>query len=182
MITDQELVDGCCKSDRKYQRMLYEKYAGRLFVVAQRYTKSIQEAEDILQEAMIKVFHFIKTFRSEAKLETWMRRIVINTALNHQRSKLYMFPMVDVENLPLPDQQPISLDGLHLSELLLMIQSLPDGCQLIFNLYAVEGYTHVEIAEMLGISEGTSKSQYARARQLLQQKVLKTETMAYGKA
>jgi RNA polymerase sigma factor (sigma-70 family) len=64
----------------------------------------------------------------------------------------------------------------------LMIQSLPDGCQLIFNLYAVEGYTHVEIAEMLGISEGTSKSQYARARQLLQQKVLKTETMAYGKA
>jgi RNA polymerase sigma factor (sigma-70 family) len=182
MTTDTELVEGCCRGDRKFQRMLYEKYSARLYMVAQRYTKSVQEAEDILQEAMIKVFHHIKSFRAEAKLETWMRRIVINTALNHQRSKLYMFPMVDVDNLALTDQRAISLEGLHVQELLRLVQSLPDGCQVIFNLYAIEGYTHVEIAEMLGISEGTSKSQYARARSLLQQKLSKIDKLAYGKA
>jgi RNA polymerase sigma-70 factor (ECF subfamily) len=138
-----------------------------MMVVCQRYAKSSQEAEDALQEGFIKVFKSIADFRSESKVETWITRIMINTSLNSQRKKLYMLPMVDVEELSIPEREEISLSGFHLSELIAMVQSLPDGCRLVFNLFAIEGYGHKEIAEMLHISEGTSKSQYNRARALL---------------
>lgn len=144
-------------------------------VVCLRYTKGIDEAEDILQEGFIKVFNAIKSFRQEAKLETWITRIMVNTALNAQRKKMYLYPMVDVEDLHLPEQE-ISLSEIHFKQLLELIQSLPQGCQIVFNMFAIEGYSHKEIAELLGISEGTSKSQFARAKSLLQQKLLKEST------
>ena len=144
-------------------------------VVCLRYTKGVDEAEDILQEGFIKVFNAIKSFRQEAKLETWITRIMVNTALNAQRKKMYLYPMVDVEDLHLPEQE-ISLSGIHFKQLLELIQSLPQGCQIVFNMFAIEGYSHKEIAELLGISEGTSKSQFARAKSLLQQKLLKEST------
>jgi len=148
-----------------------------------RYSKTTAEAEDILQEAFVKVFQGIKDFRHESKLETWMTRIMVNTALNQQRKKLYLFPMVDVQDIDLP-QQEVSLSSLHFTQLLEMIQSLPQGCQVVFNLFAIEGYNHKEIAQLLGISEGTSKSQYSRAKSLLQQKLLKESTYyaKYGEA
>jgi RNA polymerase sigma-70 factor (ECF subfamily) len=148
-----------------------------------RYSKTTAEAEDILQEAFVKVFQGIKDFRHESKLETWMTRIMVNTALNQQRKKLYLFPMVDVQDIDIP-QQEVSLSSLHFTQLLEMIQSLPQGCQVVFNLFAIEGYNHKEIAQLLGISEGTSKSQYSRAKSLLQQKLLKESTYyaKYGEA
>lgn len=172
MLTEQELIDGSRKNDRSFQKALYERYCRKMMVVCMRYSRSTGEAEDILQEGFIKVFQGIKDFRQQSKLETWITRIMVNTALNFQRKKLYLFPMVDVQDLDLPENE-ISISSIHFSQLLEMIQSLPQGCQIVFNLFAIEGYNHKEIAEMLGVSEGTSKSQYARARALLQVKLLK---------
>ena len=163
------------------QQALYDRFASRMFVVCLRYATGQLEAEDILQEAFVKVYLKIETYREEASLAQWIKRIIINTALNHQRSKLYMYPMVDVEHLhDLADQENI-LSGFSYQELLEFIQELPSGCRVIFNLYAIEGYGHKEIAEMLGISEGTSKSQYARAKKLLQQQLAESEKRRYGR-
>ena len=179
MLNEQELIDGCRKGERSMQKALYERYSRKMTVVCLRYSKTTAEAEDILQEGFVKVFQGIKNFRQESKLETWITRIMVNTALNQQRKKLYLFPMVDVEELDLPEEE-VSISSIHFTQLLEMIQSLPQGCQIVFNLFAIEGYNHKEIAALLQISEGTSKSQYARARNLLQQKLLK-ESSYYAK-
>lgn len=183
MLSEQELIDGCRKANRGCQKALYERYCRKMMVVCLRYSKTTAEAEDILQEAFVKVFQGLKNFRQESKLETWITRIMVNTALNLQRKKLYLFPMIDVGELDLPEDD-VSISGIHFSQLLEMIQSLPQGCQIVFNLFAIEGYNHKEIAELLGISEGTSKSQYARARSLMQQKLLNESTYytRYGEA
>lgn len=179
MLSEQELIKGCRKGDRGFQQALYELYCRKMMVVCLRYSKSTAEAEDILQEGFVKVFHALKDFRQESKLETWVTRIMVNTALNSQRKKLYLYPMVDVEKIDVPDDE-VSVTGIHFMQLLDMVRSLPQGCQVVFNLFAVEGYNHKEIAELLGISEGTSKSQYARARSLLRAKLLK-ESSYYEK-
>lgn len=179
LLSEQELIEGCRSGDRSSQRALYERYSRKMLVVCLRYSKTTAEAEDILQEGFVKVFHALKDFRQESKLETWITRIMVNMALNSQRKKLYLYPMVDVQEIDLPEDE-VSISGIHFSQLLEMIQSLPQGCQVVFNLFAIEGYNHKEIGEMLGISEGTSKSQYARARSLLQAKLLK-ESSYYQK-
>ncbi len=175
MHTDKDLIKDCIKENRAAQKALYDHYCCKMMMVCQRYAKSTQEAEDILQEGFIKVFANIKSFRGEAKLETWITRIMINTALNAQRQKLYLIPMVDVDGIDLREEETISLSGIHLNELVNMVQSLPDGCRLVFNLFAIEGYGHKEIGEMLAISEGTSKSQYNRAKSLLKIKLSQQE-------
>jgi RNA polymerase sigma-70 factor (ECF subfamily) len=154
-----------------------------MMTVCLRYSKTTAEAEDILQEAFVKIFNAIKDFRQESKLETWITRIMVNTALNVQRRKLYLYPMVDVEELELPEEE-VSISGIHFTQLIEMIQALPQGCQVVFNLFAIEGYSHKEIAEQLGISEGTSKSQFARAKSLLQQRITKESQYyeRYGEA
>ena len=182
MLTEQELIEGCRKNDRAAQMALYDRYCRKMMALCMRYSKTTAEAEDILQEGFVKVFNAIANFRQEAKLETWITRIMVNTALNVQRKKLYLYPMVDVEELELPENE-ISISGINFKQLLEMIQSLPQGCQIVFNLFAIEGYSHKEIAEQLGISEGTSKSQFARARSLLQQKLSKESYFdRYGEA
>ena len=183
MLSENELIEGCRKGARAFQKALYDRYCRRMLVVCLRYSKTTAEAEDIVQEGFVKVFQGIQSFRQESKLETWITRIMVNTALNVQRKKLYLYPMVDVTDLVLPEEE-MSLSGLNVSQLLEMIQSLPQGCQIVFNLFAIEGYSHKEIAEMLGISEGTSKSQFARAKSLLQSKILKESTQydRYGEA
>lgn len=182
MLKESELIEGCRKGDRACQKALYDLYCRKMMVVCLRYSKSTQEAEDILQEGFVKVFQGLNEFRQESKLSTWITRIMVNTALNFQRKKLYLFPMVDVEDIDIPENE-ISISGIHFAELLAMIQALPQGCQVVFNLFAIEGYSHKEIAEMLGISEGTSKSQYSRAKVLLQSKLLKESYyQKYGEA
>ncbi len=180
MLSEKELVSRCAKGERAAQRALYERHCRRLMAVCLRYAKSAPEAEDILQDGFVKIFNSLKSFRFESKLDTWMTRIIINTSLNHQRQKLYLLPMVDVEEAGLCEDEKISLADFHLSELITIVQALPDGCRVVFNLFAVEGYGHKEIGEMLGISEGTSKSQYNRAKSLLRAK-LENVKMSYGK-
>ena len=179
MTSDKVLVEGCSKGDRKVQQELYSRFSSKLLAICARYARSVPEAEDILQEGFIKAFNHIKNFRYESKLETWLTRIMINTALNYQRKKLYLFPMIDVDEVPLKEDENISLSGFHFNELLTFVQSLPDGCRVVFNMFAIEGYSHKEISERLSISEGTSKSQYSRARQLLMQRI--NSEKQYGK-
>jgi RNA polymerase sigma-70 factor (ECF subfamily) len=180
MLSEEELIKGCCNNDQSSQKQLFERFSGRMLVVGMRYTKSRFEAEDIIQEAFIKVFENIKKFRRECPLEQWIKRIVINTALKQNRSKLYLYPAVDIDTLNevIPEVE-LTLSNFHFQELLESIQRLPTRCQIIFNLYAMEGYTHQEIADMLNIQEGTSKSQYARARMLLQSMLQRNKDIDY---
>lgn len=180
MISENEIIKGCVKGDRNAQKALYDMHASRLLAICRRYTKSMEEAEDILQESFIKIFRNMENYRGDSRLGYWMKRITINTALNHQRSKLYLFPMVDVQDLPISTDKDFTLKDFKYGDLLHFIESLPDGCQVIFNLYAIEGFTHREIGEMLDLSEGTSKSQYARAKQLLREMIEKENDISYG--
>ena len=183
MIDQRQLIKDCLRGNAMAQKQLYDTFAETMLGICYRYTKSMADAEDVLQEGFVKVFNAIKNFRQESKLETWITRIMVNTALNVQRKKLYLYPMVDVEELEIPEEE-VSISGIHFTQLLEMIQALPQGCQIIFNLFAIEGFSHKEIAEQLGISEGTSKSQFARAKSLLQQRLAKESTYyeRYGEA
>lgn len=171
MLEYKELIEACVKGDRLAQRSLYDIFSKRMYVICLRYTKSQQEAEDVLQDSFIKVFKNIKGYRGDSRLDYWIKRIVVNTSLNSQRKKLYMYPMMDIDDVKNDYDHSNSLSSFQLEELLNMISELPTGCRTVFNLFAIEGYSHKEIAEMLEVSEGTSKSQFARARKLLQEKI-----------
>jgi len=171
MLEYKDLIEACVKGDRQAQRNLYDLFSKRMYMVCLRYTKSQQEAEDVLQDSFIKIFRNLKGYRGESRLDYWIKRIVINTALNSQRKKLYMYPMVDIDEVKNEYDQSKVFSNFQMEELLRMIRELPTGCQTVFNLFAIEGYSHKEIAEMLEVSEGTSKSQFARARKLLQEKI-----------
>ncbi|MBS1511375.1 MAG: sigma-70 family RNA polymerase sigma factor [Bacteroidetes bacterium] len=168
MFTTAQLVKECLKNDRAAQKQLYEQYAEVMLGVCYRYTKSLADAEDVLQEGFIRVFKNLHQYRNEGELGAWIRRVMVTSALNYlKRNAKYQhdlfFEKADLH--PVADENPaINLDSKELASL---IQQLPTGYQTIFNLHAVEGYSHVEIGGMLGITDGTSRSQYARARALL---------------
>ena len=165
---DHQLVKDCLKGKPEAQRQLYEQFAKSMLGVCYRYTKSLNDAEDVLQDGFVKVFLGIHQYKFEGELGAWIRRIMVNTALNFlKKNRKYRDEMVFTEQPlhPVADSNPaIKLEAKELADL---IRQLPQGYQTIFNMYAVEGYTHVEIGELLGISDGTSRSQYARARALL---------------
>ena len=175
MQSEQELIKGCTEGRRASQKALYDRYCRKMMAICLRYAKSTAEAEDVLQEGFIKVFANLKNFRSESRLDTWMTRIMINAGLNQNRQKLYLMPMVDINDVDISEPEEISLSHFHFSELVLLIQSLPEGCRMVFNLFAIEGYGHKEIASLLNVSEGTSKSQYNRAKSLLRTKLMEME-------
>src|SRR6187402_1748768 len=162
------LVKDCLKQKPLAQQQLYNHFAPSMLGVCYRYTKSMNDAEDVLQEGFVKVFLHLDKFKSTGELGAWIRRIMVTTALNYlKKNKRYREELVFAEMPlhPVSDNNPVvELDAKELSEL---IRQLPTGFQTIFNLYAIEGYTHAEIGGLLGISDGTSKSQYARARYLL---------------
>ncbi len=180
MQSEQELIKGCAEGNRASQKALYERYCRKMMAICLRYARSTVEAEDILQEGFTKFFANLKSFRSESRLDTWLTRIMINSALNQNRQKLYLLPMVDVNEVSIQASEDVSLAHFNFSELILVVQSLPDGCRMVFNLFAIEGYGHKEIAGMLNISEGTSKSQYNRAKSLLRAKLIELEK-EYGR-
>lgn len=179
-INEKNLIKGCINGERKAQEQLYQQFSAGMFAICLRYTKGQQEAEDVLQESFIKVFKQIKDYKGEARLVFWVKRIVINTALNSQRSKLYLYPMVDVDDLKESQGPEQEMSDYTLEELMNMVRALPGSSQIIFNLYAIEGYKHYEIAEMLDISVGTSKSQYSRAKFLLRER-MKENKKNYGR-
>jgi RNA polymerase sigma factor (sigma-70 family) len=171
---EKELVIGCQQRNRVAQKQLYDVFGGKLFAICLRYTKNRIDAEDVLQDAFIKIYENIGTFRNDSPLEYWLRSIAVNTALNHLRQNKYLKQLDDIDTHENGIAgKDLTLADFQWQQLLEFIKELPIGCQTIFNLYAIEGYQHNEIAQKLGISEGTSKSQYSRARMLLQEKLNK---------
>ena len=170
-VTDEELLAGCLAADRKSQELLYRRYAGKMFAVCLRYEPDKDAASDILQDAFVKIFKALGNFKSQGSLEGWIRRIVVRTALDSLRKQSRMYVVADYDAFPLEETSPNAVQRLGEQELLGMVQSLAPGYRTVFSLYAIEGFPHKEIADMLGISEGTSKSQFARARAALQQMV-----------
>ena len=179
-MTDDELIRGCIKEDESSQRELFRKYAGKMLGVCQRYAHNSGDAEDIVQDAFIKVFEKIHQFKNEGSFEGWVRKIVVNTAL-----KKYTLIRYDkeVSGFEINDRNESSTEASafsHLTEkeLLLLINNLPDGYRLIFNLYVIEGYQHEEIAQMLKIQPGTSRSQLVKARNMLKQQIMQKQRIA----
>ena len=177
---DEELIKGCIREDESCQRELFRRYAGKMLGVCQRYARSSADAEDIVQDAFIKVFDKIHQFKSEGSFEGWIRKIVVNTAL-----KKYTIIRYDkeVSGFEITDRNESSMEAsahshLNEKELLGLINNLPDGYRLIFNLYVIEGYQHEEIAQMLRIQPGTSRSQLVKARNMLKQQILQKQRIA----
>ncbi|HOZ69281.1 MAG TPA: RNA polymerase sigma factor [Chitinophagaceae bacterium] len=170
-ISDSDLIRGCMESDRRMQEELYRRFSPRMYAVCLRYAGNAEEAEDILQEGFIKVFKKLDSFRNEGSFEGWIRRIFVNTAIEHFRRKKYLLPVTEKEENTIEGKYTSVLDELGAKDIMALVQELSPGYRTVFNMYVVEGYTHKEIADQLGISEGTSKSQLSRAKVILQDMV-----------
>jgi RNA polymerase sigma-70 factor (ECF subfamily) len=164
-MSDEELVEGCVRKDPKAQRYLFDTYSRRLMGVCSRYCDNREEAEDVLQEGLIKIFERIGSFRGNGSLEGWMRKIIVNTALDHFRKQKAFRNSFDISEMEhAAGVTDHVLESMDVRDMMKVIKELPPGFRTVFNLYAIEGYHHKEIAGMLGITESTSKSQYSRAR------------------
>jgi RNA polymerase sigma factor (sigma-70 family) len=170
---ERDLIKGCLEGDRRMQEELYRRFSPRMYAVCLRYAGNAEEAEDILQEGFVKVFKKLGSFRSEGSFEGWVRRVFVNTAIEHFRRKRYLMPVTEKEENTIEGKYTSVLDELAEKDILSLVQELSPGYRTVFNMYVVEGYTHKEIADMLGISEGTSKSQLSRAKVILQDMVRK---------
>ncbi len=179
VLTEKELIKALKRQDRKAQKLLYDQYAPKMFGVCKRYAKNREDAEDILMEGMFKVMTKIGMFKENGSFEGWIRRIVVNEALMFLRKKGNLLMTVEVNNLEVPSQISI-IDELSAQDILNLLDQLPPGYRAVFNLYVVDGYKHREIAELLGISINTSKSQLILAKKRMQELVLKNRLPGVG--
>ncbi len=176
-MTDEQMVAGCLRGDAIAQKALYQAYARKMMSICMRYASDRDQAQDILQDGFVKVFQKLGHFRGDGPLGGWIARTMVNTALDQiRRDKPFghSLDLTEAEHLHAVDEQALS--RLQTSELMELIQALPPGYRTVFNLFAIEGYPHKEIGEMLGISENTSKSQFMKARAYLR-KLLPKETV-----
>ncbi len=169
---DETLVNECVRGNPKAQRLLFDRFSGKMMTVCLRYTKDLHEAEDVLQEGFVKIFNKLPDFKMEGSLEGWIRRIFVNTALDALRKakKFQGDASLDDVDFRMTNSE-LASDEIHAEDLMKIIQALPEGYKVVFNLFAIEGYSHKEIADLLDISENTSKSQYSRARAYLKTKL-----------
>ena len=169
----KNIINGCLKGNRRDQELLYRRHAPKLYAVCLQYSGNDEEARDILQEGFIKIFENLIHYKHEGSFEGWMRRIMVNTALEKYRSRHNLYRVDDIDQIPEPDAEPDNEDysGLEAVDLMEIIRELPPKYRMVFNLFAIEGYSHREISQMINISEGTSKSNLSRARIILQRRV-----------
>ena len=171
-MNEQQLIEGCRKGDRRAQKELYDTYSRKMMGVCLRYVDERETARDLLQDGFVKVFTGLDSYAGSGSFEGWMRRIFVNCALEYLRRSDVLREATDLENtaeLIHPDSSAIS--DLSAAELMRLVSELPTGFRTVFNMFAIEGYSHKEIGEMLGITESTSRSQYTRAKQLLQRRI-----------
>lgn len=185
-VKEQELIRDCKKGKSAAQKAVYDKYAAMMLAVCVRYIKDRMEAEHVMVGGMVKVFSNIGQFQEQGSFEGWIRRIMVNESLMYLRKHKNMALHMDIDEVRQEPNYDVLSDQLGADDLLRMVEELPVGYRTVFNLYAIEGYKHEEIADMLGISEGTSKSQLNRARKLLQKQLLILESepqnaLHYGK-
>lgn len=179
MVNDLEIIKGCARHDRRAQQMLYDRYSGFLLGVCMRYATDRAEAEDILQDSFLKIYFSIEDFSGTGSFTGWLRKIAVNTAITHYHKNLKYRYHIDIEEYVLLEKGSLSFDDSKFTheELYKVLNELPSGYRMVFNLYAIEGYKHKEIAEMLGIDTNTSKSQYSRAKAVLRDKLDKLVRM-----
>ena len=172
-MTEEAILKGCLNNDAAAQRELYNRYSPKMLAVCYRFAHNREDAEDMLQEGFIKIFENLDNYKHEGSFEGWMRRITVNTALEKFRSRHSLYRVDDIDTIQEPDSEPDNQDyaGLEANDLLEIIRELPTKYRMVFNLYAIEGYSHKEISKMVNISEGTSKSNLSRARVILQRRV-----------
>jgi RNA polymerase sigma factor (sigma-70 family) len=170
VVPENELIAGCINKDRKMQEMLYHRFSSRMYAVCLRYCTDAEEARDLLQDGFIKIFKNLKNFRGEGSFEGWIRRIFVNTAIEHFRKSLKRFCVAEPHEILIEDVAWNVLDQLAAKDIIKMIHELSPGYRQVFNMYVIEGYSHKDIGDILGISEGTSKSQLARAKRILKKK------------
>jgi len=175
MMSDQQIIELCAKHDRKAQQELYDRYSRLLLGVCLRYASDKAEAEDILQESYLKIFNSIKEYSGSGSFIGWLRKIAVNTAITHYHKNLKYRYHVEIEEFVSSETGVMSFeeDFFTSEELYMVLNGLPAGYRMVFNLYAVEGYKHKEIAEILGIDTNTSKSQYSRAKAVIREKLEK---------
>ena len=176
---EKSLLKGCIQGRREAQQQLYNLFSSKMFGVCLRYAKDHHNAEDLLQDGFVKVFKNISKFRGEGSFEGWMRRIFVNTAIEQYRKGNHLYPVLDSEMPEVHHVDNKALENLAVRDLLDMVNKLSPGYRTVFNLYVIEGFSHKEIAEMLKVTEGTSKSQLARARYILQEMIYKYQDAQY---
>ncbi len=166
---EQELVKSCIKGDRKAQERLYRTHARLMYSICLAYTKDEEEAKDVLQDGFIKVFRNLKKYNNQGSLKAWIRKIVINAAIDHLRKRKPLSNFIAIEAIQESEYRDETIpESMKTDEIIKQVRKLPEGARTIFNLFALEGFTHKEIAEKLSITVGTSKSQFSRAKTLLQ--------------
>lgn len=163
-ILDAEILQGCLKKEVKAQKAFYQHFSSSMYAVCLRYSNTKEDAKDILQDGFVKVFNKMGQYSGKGSLEGWMKRVFINTALEHYRVNKVYQQQSDVQEAFGVAQASVAVGNITQKEILEVMAKMANGYRTILNLYAIEGFTHAEIAEMLGISEGTSKSQLSRAR------------------
>lgn len=174
-MSEHELIRGCLRGSAQCQRDLYERFAGKMYAVCLRYARSREDAADILQEGFLKVYSKLGQFQFQGSFEGWVRRVMVNTALRAYQKQRYDFEQSGYERLPELPVEPDALAMLSEEEILNLVRKLPDGYRAVFNLVAIEGYSHAEAAKVLGIQESTSRSQLTKARRHLEAEVSKME-------
>ncbi|MBL7808145.1 MAG: RNA polymerase sigma factor [Saprospiraceae bacterium] len=172
---EHELIRGCLRGTAQCQRDLYERFAGKMYAVCLRYARTREDAADILQEGFVKVFTKLDQFQFQGSFEGWIRRVMVNTALRAYQKQRYDYEQTGYERLPDMPVDPDAVSLLSEAELMGLVRRLPDGYRSVFNLVAIEGYSHAEAAEMLGIQESTSRSQLTKARRYLEEEVSKIQ-------
>ena len=165
--SESDLIKGCIDGDRQMQQLLYNRFSPKMYGVCLRYAGNVEDANDILQEGFIKVFKNLGKFRGEGSFEGWVRRIFINSAIEQYRKKVKLYNVSEVYENTVEDKSLSALDILATKDVMSIVNELSPGYKAVFNLHVVEGYSHNEIAKLLGINEGTSKSQLARAKGVL---------------
>ncbi|MGZ5286900.1 MAG: RNA polymerase sigma factor [Flavisolibacter sp.] len=168
-MTEEAILQGCIKNDPSAQKSLYQKYSAKMLVVCYRYAHNREDAEDMLQEGFIKIFYQIHTFENRGSLEGWIRRIIVHTCINHLKKNKRFNESVDLIHATSIQVREESIPSIiQAKEIVECIRLLPLGYRTVLNLYAIEGYAHKEIAQMLDIEESTSRSQYTRAKAMLE--------------
>ncbi len=178
ILEEAVLIENCLKGDRRTQQELYNNFSPKMYAVCLRYSGNAEDARDLLQDGFVKVFSNLHRYRGDGSFEGWVRRIFINTSIEHFRRKVYLNPITEAHENTFEDKELTALDGIATKDVLKLVQKLSPGYRTVFNLYVVEGYNHKEIGELMGISEGTSKSQLARAKSTLQEMVKTKKTSA----
>ncbi|MGB3466107.1 MAG: sigma-70 family RNA polymerase sigma factor [Cyclobacteriaceae bacterium] len=174
-ITEEKLITGCLKGKTWAQKALYDRYSSLLLAICIRYLKDRNDAEDVMIQGFMKVYSNLHKFRGEGSFEGWIKRIIVNDCLSYIRKNRSMYVETEIEKAENNPDCSFLDKNLEVDDLMAMIGKLPSGYRTVFNLYAIEGYSHAEIAEQLEISVNTSKSQLSRARSYLQRELLAAE-------